>query len=95
MVKYSCINRINSRGAAINSPRPDTERIVPVCLHTTTPIGVPSKSCTTHFDRQLSLAIDLAHDTLNALAGRRGLRAWWWRFCVRRQLRKLEAMVPR
>lgn len=47
------------------------------------------------FDRQLSLAIDATHDELNRLHDRRGLRAWWRRWQLRRQLRKLEAQVPR
>lgn len=63
--------------------------------YSTTPIGVPSKSSPTHFDRQLSLAIDAIHDELDRLSFERGLRVWWQRFVLRWQLRRLEAQVPR
>lgn len=62
--------------------------------HSSTPIGVPSKTRTHHFDRQLSLAIDAAHYELDWLASKQSLWALWRRFCLRRQLRKLEAQVP-
>ena len=49
----------------------------------------------TTFDRQLSLAIDAAHNELDRLACQRGLwvtmRRWW----VRLQLRRLERSIPR
>lgn len=61
----------------------------------TLPIGDPAKTCTIPFDRQLSLALDAIHDELDSLSCQRGLRAWWWRFLLRRQLRKLEARIPR
>lgn len=47
------------------------------------------------FDKQLSLAVDAAHDKLDRLAYERSLWAlllrWWWR----RQLRQLERRIPR
>lgn len=47
-----------------------------------------------NFDRTLSLAIDKAHDELDRLSGRRGLRIWvqqtWWIW----KLRRLEARIP-
>ena len=47
-----------------------------------------------NFDRQLSLAIDIAHDTIDRLAGQRGLWALLRRSWVRFQLRQLEKRVP-
>ncbi len=64
-----------------------------MCHNSTTPIGVPPKSIP--FDKQLSLAIDMVHSELDRYSWQRGLFAMWRRFCLRRQLRKLEAMVPR
>lgn len=63
--------------------------------HYSTSLGVSQKNNTNHFDRSLSLAIDAAHDALNALSYQYGLRVWCKRFYLRRQLRKLEARVPR
>lgn len=62
--------------------------------HNTTPIGVCPKTCPDSFDKQLSLSLDAAHDELERLSCQHDLRAWWRRFCLKRQLRKMEARIP-
>ncbi len=68
---------------------------VSVQPHFSTPIGVPPKKRSSLFDRILSLKIDSLHDELDRLASRRGLRVCWRRWQLRRQLRRLEARIPR
>lgn len=60
----------------------------------TTPTGIPSKNRTSLFDRILSLKIDSIYDELDHLASQRGLRVWWRRWQLRRQLRRFEARIP-